>query len=196
MPSVVQMRPVSRVGDHAFRWLCMAMVFVVLGLVLLVGWTLWRGSAEVFGKFGFGFLTNSAWDPVKDHFGALPFIFGTLVSSLLGLAIATPLAVATAIYLTELAPTWIRTPLAALVEMLAAVPSVIFGLWAIFVLLPWIARLRRPAHPEDAGLDPFFPGAVHRAEHPGGVADHRRDDPAHHHERLARDLAQRARPPA
>jgi phosphate transport system permease protein len=89
-------------------------------------------------QFGFGFLWSSEWDPVQDKYGALPFIFGTLVSSLLALLIAVPLGVATAIFLTELAPLKLRQPIVMAIEMLAAVPSVIFGLWGIFVLIPWL----------------------------------------------------------
>lgn len=112
------------------------MAAVVVLLVIAVGYQLWLGAGNTFHKFGLGFLTKQDWDPTNSSFGALPFIYGTLVTSLLGLAIATPLAIATAIFLTELAPHWVRQPLIFLIEMLAAIPSVILGLWAIFVLLP------------------------------------------------------------
>jgi phosphate transport system permease protein len=93
---------------------------------------------------------------VSGQFGALPFIYGTLVSSLLALLIATPLAVATAIYLTELAPLWLRQPLISLVEMLAAVPSVILGLWGIFVLIPFMKDYLVPPLRATLGWTPFF----------------------------------------
>src|SRR5262249_54451812 len=115
----------SRLGDQAFEWLTFAMAFMVVVLIILTGWQLWSGSTLAIKKFGFNFLTASTWDPVAEQFGALPFIYGTLVSSLLALLIAVPLGIATAAYLTELAPLWIRQPLVSLIEMLAAIPSVI-----------------------------------------------------------------------
>jgi phosphate transport system permease protein len=151
-----EMSPVSRSGDRVFRGLCLAMAFVVMLLVVLVGWTLWSGAGGVFKKFGFHFFTGTQWDPDSGEFGALPFIYGTLVSSLLALLIATPLAVATAIYLTELAPLWIRQPLISLVEMLAAVPSVILGLWGIFVLIPFMKSYLVPPLRAVLGWTPFF----------------------------------------
>ena len=135
-----QMRPASRTRDTIFKWFCLAMACVVLVLIVLVGQVLWTGSADVFSKFGHKFLTGSAWDPVTGDFGALPFIFGTLVSSFLALLIAAPLAIATAIYLTELAPLKVRQPLVFMIEMLSAIPSVIYGLWAIFIMLPWLSQ--------------------------------------------------------
>ena len=135
-----QMRPASRTRDAIFRRFCLAMACIVLLLIVLVGSVLWSGSASVFQKFGWKFLIGSEWDPVSGNFGALPFIFGTLVSSLLALLIAAPLAIATAIYLTELAPHRLRQPLVFMIEMLSAIPSVIYGLWGIFVMLPWLSQ--------------------------------------------------------
>src|SRR5205809_5496349 len=132
------MAPPSRFGDKAFEWLTLAMALAVVVLIILIGWQLWQGSSLAVKKFGFHFLTTSTWDPVADQFGALPFIYGTLVSSLIALLIAVPLGIATAAYLTELAPLWIRQPLVSLIEMLAAIPSVILGLWGIFVMIPWL----------------------------------------------------------
>src|SRR4029077_17228983 len=128
-PVAARMKPPSRLGDKAFEWLTLAMAMAVVALVFLVGWQLARGSPLSLQKFGFHFLATSTWDPVAEQFGALPFIYGTIVSSLIGLIIAVPLSIATAVYLTELAPLWIRQPLVSLIEMLAAIPSVILGLW-------------------------------------------------------------------
>src|SRR5438445_10421234 len=133
-----EMAPPSRFGDKAFEWLTQAMAMAVVALVFLVGWQLARGSSLAIQKFGFHFLATSTWYPVGERFGALPFIYGTVVSSLIGLIIAVPLSIATAVYLTELAPLWIRQPLVSLTEMLAAIPSVILGLWGIFVMIPWL----------------------------------------------------------
>ncbi len=101
---------------------------------------LWSGSRLAIGKFGFSFVTSSIWDPVLEQFGAFPLIFGTLVSSLIALAIAVPLSLGVAIYLTEFAPKAIRQPVAFLIGLLAAIPSVVYGLWGIFVLIPILRK--------------------------------------------------------
>jgi len=151
----------SRFGDKAFEWLTFVMALSVVVLVVLTGWQLWHGSAIAIKKFGFHFLTTSTWDPVADEFGALPFIYGTLVSSLIALLIAVPLSIATAAYLTELAPLWIRQPLVSLIEMLAAIPSVILGLWGIFVMIPWLRDYPFPWLKRLFGWTPFFTGPIY-----------------------------------
>src|SRR6266576_3748338 len=151
----------SRFGDKAFEWLTLTMALAVVVLVVLTGWQLWRGSSLVIQKFGFHFLVTSTWDPVAEQFGALPFIYGTLVSSLIALLIAVPLSIATAVYLTELAPLWIRQPLVSLIEMLAAIPSVILGLWGIFVMIPWLRDYPFPFLKHILGWTPFFTGPIY-----------------------------------
>jgi phosphate transport system permease protein len=161
----------SKTGDAAFKFLTWAMAMMVFVLVVVIGWELFQGSRPSLRKFGFAFLVQSDWDPVNSDFGALPFIYGTFVSSLVGLAIALPLSLATAVYLTELAPWWIRHVAISLIEMLAAIPSVILGLWGIFVMVPW---LRGPGegmpgalyHPFPLlkklfGFLPFFKGPIY-----------------------------------
>src|SRR6516165_1005331 len=160
-PSRARMSPPSRFGDKAFEWLTLAMAFAVVLLIILVGWQLWSGSELAIKKFGFHFLGTSTWDPVAEQFGALPFIYGTLVSSLLALLIAVPLGIATAAYLTELAPLWIRQPLVSLIEMLAAIPSVILGLWGIFVMIPWLRDYPVPVLKRLLGWTPFFSGPMY-----------------------------------
>src|SRR5437016_7563106 len=155
------MKPPSRFGDKAFEWLTLAMALTVVVLVILIGWQLYAGSALAIKKFGFHFLVTSTWDPVADQFGALPFIYGTLVSSLIALVIAVPLGIATAAYLTELAPVWIRQPLVSLIEMLAAIPSVILGLWGIFVMIPWLRDYPFPLLKRFFGWTPFFTGPIY-----------------------------------
>src|SRR5437870_2204658 len=155
------MAPPSRFGDKAFEWLTLAMALAVVVLVILIGWQLWHGSSLAIRKFGFHFLTTSTWDPVAEQFGALPFIYGTLVSSLIALLIAVPLSIATAAYLTELAPLWIRQPLVSLIEMLAAIPSVILGLWGIFVMIPWLRDYPFPLLKRLFGWTPFFTGPIY-----------------------------------
>lgn len=155
------MAPPSRFGDKAFEWLTLAMALAVVALVVLIGWQLWLGSSLAIKKFGFHFLTTSTWDPVAEQFGALPSIYGTLVSSLIALVIAVPLSIATAAYLTELAPLWIRQPLVSLIEMLAAIPSVILGLWGIFVMVPWLRDYPFPWLKRLFGWTPFFTGPIY-----------------------------------
>jgi phosphate transport system permease protein len=156
-----RMAPPSRFGDRAFEWLTLAMALTVLVLVILIGWELWNGSSVALKKFGFHFLTTSTWDPVAEEFGALPFIYGTLVSSAIALIIAVPLSIATAAYLTELAPLWIRQPLVSLIEMLAAIPSVILGLWGIFVMVPWLRDYPFPFLKGYFGWIPLFTGPIY-----------------------------------
>src|SRR5437868_12309281 len=155
-----KMRPPSRFGDKAFEILCCGMALIVVALVFLVGWQLARGSSLAIQKFGFHFLTTSTWDPVAEQFGALPFIYGTAVSSLIALIIAVPLSIATALFLTELAPLWIRQPIISLIEMLAAIPSVILGLWGIFVMIPWLRDYPFPFLQKLLGWTPFFGGPI------------------------------------
>jgi phosphate transport system permease protein len=156
-----KMSPPSRFGDKAFQWLTLAMALFVIVLIFLLGWQLARGSSLAIQKFGFRFLTTSTWDPVAEQFGALPFIYGTLVSSLIALVIAVPLSVATSVYLTELAPLWIRQPIVSLIEMLAAIPSVILGLWGIFVMIPWLRDYPFPLLKKLFGWTPFFTGPIY-----------------------------------
>jgi phosphate transport system permease protein len=132
------MPPPSRYGDRLFRWLTVCMASSLVVLVGLIGWELWHGSEVARAKYGLAFLGSSEWDPVQEKYGALPFIFGTVVSSAIALILAVPLSIGTAIYLTELAPRWIRQPLTSLIEMLAAIPSVILGLWGVYVMVPWL----------------------------------------------------------
>src|SRR5246127_1899025 len=156
-----KMAPPSRFGDKAFEWLTLGMALAVILLVFLIGWQLARGSSLAIQKFGFHFLTTSTWDPVAEQFGALPFIYGTIVSSLIALVIAVPLSIGTAVYLTELAPIWLRQPIVSLVEMLAAIPSVILGLWGIFVMIPWLRDYPFPLLKKLFGWTPFFSGPIY-----------------------------------
>src|SRR6201982_2697593 len=151
----------SRFGDKALEWLTLAMALTVVVLVILIGWQLARGSAMSIQKFGFSFLTTSTWDPVAEQYGALPFIYGTAISSLIALIIAVPLSIATAVYLTELAPLWIRQPITSLIEMLAAIPSVILGLWGIFVMIPFLRDYPVPWLRHLLGWTPFFSGPMY-----------------------------------
>jgi phosphate transport system permease protein len=148
----------SRSGDRLFGWVLRAAVWSVIlltaALIVSLAWKSW----PAIHAFGWRFLVTSTWDPVAGTFGALPFIYGTLLSSALALLIAVPLSLGAAVYLAELAPFWIRPPIAFLIEMLAAVPSVVYGLWAIFVLVPWLRDWVQPALGRWLGFLPLFQG--------------------------------------
>jgi phosphate transport system permease protein len=147
-----------RFGDSAFKWLTLLMALSVFALIALVGYELAKGSHLALAKFGWHFLGSSTWDPVNEQFGALPFIFGTLVSSAIALLIAVPLSIATAVYLTELAPQWLRQPLTLFIELLAAVPSVILGFWGLIVMVPWLRDHVFGKLKATLGFLPFFQG--------------------------------------
>jgi phosphate transport system permease protein len=150
---------VSRLGDNAFRWLTLLMAFSVFVLIALIGYELFSGSRLALQKFGFHFLIGNTWDPVNEVFGALPFIFGTLISSAIGLLIAVPISIATAIFLTELAPLWLRQPWIMFIELLAAIPSVILGFWGFYVMVPWLHDHFYPLLRKGLGFLPFFQGS-------------------------------------
>jgi phosphate transport system permease protein len=145
----------------SFRWIAILAATTIVALIALVGWELYAGSRQALHQFGPGFLVRSDWDPVADKYGALPFIFGTLVSSFIALLIAVPLGVATALFLTEMAPLKLRQPVITVIEMLAAVPSVIFGLWGIFVLIPWLRDHVFQWLAHTLGFLPLFQGPIY-----------------------------------
>jgi len=157
----MQTRGGSHFGDRAFEWLTLLMALVIFVLVALIGFELAQGSRLALQKFGWHFLTTSNWDPGNDVYCALPFIFGTLVSSAIALIIAVPISIATAVYLTELAPQWLRQPLIMFIELLAAVPSVILGLWGIFVMVPWLRVHLFPWLQNTLGFLPIFKGPIY-----------------------------------
>lgn len=145
-------------GDRGFRLLTRAAAMGVVGLMAALVVAMTWAALPSLKAFGWRFLVTSTWDPVAETFGALPFIYGTVVSSLLALLIAVPLSVGAAIYLAELAPLWIRPPIAFLIELLAAIPSVVYGLWGIFVLAPWLRAWVQPALATWLGFLPLFEG--------------------------------------
>jgi phosphate transport system permease protein len=148
-------------GDTAFRALTATFATVTMVVLVIVACALAYASKDTISAYGFGFLTGKEWNPVEgsESFGALPFIYGTLVTSLLALLIAVPISLGIAIFLAELAPERVRGPLSFLVELLAAVPSVIYGLWGFFVLRPVMIETVEPALGKTFGFLPFFKGA-------------------------------------
>jgi phosphate transport system permease protein len=126
-------------------------------IIIGIGIELYAGSHLSRAAFGPGFLKSSTWDPNRDKFGALPFIVGTLYTSFLALVIALPISIGTAVFLSELAPRWLRNPISFLVELLASVPSVVYGLWGIFILGPWLAvHVEAPLANGPLGKFPLF----------------------------------------
>ena len=128
-------------GDLPWQAFLILAAVLVIGLMLAIGWMLWQSSAAARTAFGLNFFTptgNASWDPVNDQFQAWPFIYGTLLTSLVAIVLALPVSLGIAIFLAEICPEWLRTPLNWLVELLAAIPSVVYGLWGLFVFLPLV----------------------------------------------------------
>ncbi len=148
----------GEVPDRAFKWIITGCGLAVLGVLVLIVYELATGSRLSWHAFGFKFFAGSDWNPVSEQFGALPFIYGTLVSSLVALVIAVPLAVGVAVFTTEMCPKGIRAPLSFFVELLAAIPSVIYGLWAMFVLVPLLSGYVQPFLSKTLGWTGLFEG--------------------------------------
>jgi len=146
--------PLFKAGTGALAWL-----FVALSALLLM--ILVEAALPSIRAFGWSFLWTSHWDAVRDQFGALPIIYGTLVSALVALLIAVPLSLGIALYLAELGPLWIREPLNMLIELLAAIPSVIYGLWGLLVLVPLLRDSVEPFLAKYFGFLPFFQGPAY-----------------------------------
>ena len=144
-------------GDRLFGGVTGALALVVVLLVVGIAVVLWQQSLLSIRAFGFSFWTSSAWDPVQGDFGAFPFIWGTLYSSILALAISTPVAIGIAVFLSDSCPFWLRSPLIFLTELLAAIPSIVYGLWGIFVLVPMVRALQESL-PEWVRAMPMFSG--------------------------------------
>jgi len=151
----------STYSDHIFKGLLTLAAVTIPVLLAFLVLELWNGARLAIGKFGFDFVTTSVWDPVAEQFGAFPLIFGTLISSLVALVIAVPLSLGVAIYLTEFAPKVIRQPVAFLISLLAAIPSVVYGLWGIFVLTPILRSSVFPFLRSTLGFLPFFRGPIY-----------------------------------
>lgn len=160
MPPLNQAR--SRFGarwaDPIFKATTLAFALAVAGLVVLIIIEMISNSTLTLDKFGFSFITRTSWDPVREEFGALPFIYGTAVSSIISLLIAVPVSIGVAVFLTEHAPRSLRTPISFLVQLLAAIPSVVYGLWGIFVLAPMLRNQVYPAIQSVLGFLPIFKG--------------------------------------
>ena len=148
----------KRIGDRIIQLASMLFASVILVLAAGIVYELIKGSGLSLAKFGWSFLVTSTWDPVNDVFGALPFIFGTIVSSIIALVIALPLSIGIAIFLSELAPKKVRIYVSLMIEMLAAVPSIIYGLWGLFVMTPFLQTHVEPYLGKHLGFIPLFQG--------------------------------------
>jgi phosphate transport system permease protein len=150
-----------RLGDTIFRGITLLLVLFVVVLIGAVTWVLISNSMPTIQHFGWSFLSNQAFDPVHNVFGVAPAIFGTLVTSAFALIFAIPIGVGTAIFLVDFCPRAIQRPLAFIVELLAAVPSVIYGLFGFLVLAPWLQTTGQPWLQKYLGFLPFFQGQFH-----------------------------------
>jgi len=151
----------GEVPDRIFQFVIVICGLAVLGILGLIIYELVVRSGLSWHTFGFRFFVGRDWDPVAEEFGALPFIYGTLVSSLLALLIAVPLAIGVAVFTTEMCPRSLRGPLSFIVELLAAIPSVIYGLWAIFVLVPILSAYIQPFLAKTLGWTGMFDGPAY-----------------------------------
>ncbi len=151
--------PIANAGDRAWGLgltILGGSLLVVAGLVVL---ELGRVSAPAWKDLGFlRFLLSTDWDPVQVKYGALPFVYGTLVTSAVAIAVALPVSIGLALFLSEMGPRGLRTPVAFSIEVLAAIPSVIFGLWGLFVMVPWLRETLEPLLQRTLGFLPLFQG--------------------------------------
>jgi phosphate transport system permease protein len=148
----------GRLADRLFKLITLSFALAIAGLVVLMIVQMARDSSLSIEKFGLSFIWREVWDPVHDEFGALPFIYGTAVSSVLGLLIAVPVSIGVAVFLVEHAPRALSTPISFLVQLLAAIPSVVYGLWGIFVLAPLLRDSVYPRLQSAFGFLPLFQG--------------------------------------
>jgi phosphate transport system permease protein len=155
---LLQQSSTGRLADNVFRALVIAAALVIVLVVAVVLAELWSQSRLSIKEFGWKFFTSSDWDPVQGLFGTLPFIYGTVVSSLLALAMAVPLGVGVAMFMTEVCPRPLRGTVAFFVELLAAIPSVVYGLWGLFVLAPLMRATVQPWLKTNLGWSGLFEG--------------------------------------
>ena len=148
-------------SDRIYRGILTGLALALPALILIILGVLFVGALPALKRFGPSFLWTSTWDPVAEIYGAAPMIFGTIASSILALVIAVPLALSVAIFLTEFSPRWLRQPVAFVIELLAAIPSVVYGTWGIFVLIPFLRNNVVPPLKAVLGWTPFFQGVFY-----------------------------------
>jgi phosphate transport system permease protein len=145
-------------SDDAFALALRLASLAVLAAVALLVWETWRGAAPAMHAYGFAFLTGTQWDPVAERFGALPYIAGTLVTSAIALALAVPFGVGAAVFLAEIAPPGLGAVISFMIELLASIPSIVYGLWGVFVLAPFLRTTVEPWLIGHLGFLPLFQG--------------------------------------
>jgi len=153
----------ASIGDRIYRTLTTAFAVAIPVLLVFIAFEVFAAAWPALRQFGIGFITSSEWDANAGRFGAAPMIYGTVVSSVLALVLSAPLALGVSIWLSEFAPRWLRQPVSFLVDLLAAIPSVVYGLWGIFVLLPILRETVMPFLATTLGLGntPFFSGPAY-----------------------------------
>ena len=149
----------DRIGDAAIYALTAAAAAAAVALLIAIAWKVFQLAWPAITKYGFGFLTRQGWDTIHNKFGALDLIWGTAITSFGAVLIAAPVSIAIGLYLSELAPRGVRTVIASLVELLAAIPSVVLGLWGILVLGPFVGEHLEPWLHDHLGFIPFFSGS-------------------------------------
>jgi phosphate transport system permease protein len=154
-PTAIRRRT-TQTGDIVARLITLVFAASIILITILLVWQLWFQSAPTRHKFGFAFLFTSTWNPVTEEFGALPFVYGTVVTSVLALLISVPLGLGSAIFLSELAPAGVSSALTFLIELLAAIPSVIYGMLALFTLVPLMRDYGEPFLRSTLGYLPLF----------------------------------------
>jgi phosphate transport system permease protein len=147
-----------RFGDIGLRWLALAAAVLPVVIMVLIAYEVTRQAWPSIQEFGLGFITGNEWNAVTDKFGARDLILGTAVTSVVALLIAVPMAIAIGLFLAEFSPRWLRTPVGLMVELLAAIPSVVLGLWGILVMGPFLAEHVEPWMIDHLGFIPFFDG--------------------------------------
>src|SRR6476619_5013300 len=152
-----------RLGDVVFKGIAIAAALATAALLGLIAWKVFDLAWPAIQNFGLSFVWTEAWDPVTEQFGALIFVYGTVVTSLIALALATPISIAIALFLTEIAPKKVAAPIATMVELLAAIPSVVLGLWGILVFGPWVRDHLEPWLKDTLGFIPVFSGEPSQA---------------------------------
>ena len=138
-PSAQQAARSGPIADRIFGWLAKAAACLTLGLLIAILASLAIGAWPAISKYGFGFMLSTTWDPVKEEFGGLVMIYGTLMTSFIALLIAVPVSFGIAVFLTELSPSWLKRPLGTAIELLAAIPSIVYGMWGLLVFGPLLA---------------------------------------------------------
>lgn len=151
----------KKAGDIIFENITLLFALILVGLVVFIAIEMFLDSSQSRSKFGFGFIFSQNWDPVKEEFGALTFIYGTIVSSLLALLISLPVSIGVAVFLSEIIHKSLRTSISFLIEILAAIPSIIYGFWGIFVFAPFMRSTVQPFLNTYFGFLPFFKGQIY-----------------------------------